>query len=268
MKKRGKTIKSKLAIVTRAEEGIVLTKKDQERYQYIAISQNQIRQVIDSLSEVISAYQQSAEAITGAMKSMIDVQERMAKQMQDVFKGIEHFQKVSALIQIPKIEDLIPDLTNLIDIISLKQPFEEPVRIFVQPEEPFEKPKALPVPKRKYNLPLTSVQIVADGFMIEGEYIKGMTRKSHAGQLFELFIRSDIKGKVTDKQLDNILGVDSNDLDYRARSYMIRDLKDALAGNKVKIDIKRYRGIKMYANKGLTRLIRKPKKVKKLAAID
>jgi len=268
MKKVGKNAKSKLVIVTRPEEGIILTRQDQERYQYIAISQNQVRQVIDSLADVILAYQQRIEAVTDAMRAMIAAQERVAKQMQDMFKSIEHFRKVSALIQIPKIENLVPNLTNLLDIISTRNPLEEPVRIFIQPDEPFEKPKALTAPHKKYNLPLTSVQIIADGFTIEGQYIKGMTRKSQAGRLFELFIRSDLKGKVSDQLLDEILGTEYSDFDYHARSYMIRDLKDALAGNKIKIDIKRYRGIKQYVYKGLTKLLRKPRKAKKHATTN
>jgi len=91
-----------------------------------------------------------------------------------------------------------------------------------------------------------------------------MTRKSEVGQLFELMIRSDLKGKIPDELIDQIKSSNSDELAYRARSYVIRDLKVILAGNKLKLDMERYRALEKYHFKGLTKYIRKPRRTKKI----
>jgi hypothetical protein len=246
------------AIIKKAEEGFVLTKKEQEAYQFITITGKQMQNMVAGLSEAIRSYEEIGKSVAGVIKEAVNMQKIFAEQLQGLFKSLAVFNEINALIQIPFIDFNLRNTTNSF------QTQLQPVRIFVQPNEPYEPPKSLPPPKRKYDLPLTAVQIEGKGFTLEGEYVKGMTRKSEVGQLFELMIRSDLKGKIPDELIDQIKSSNSDELAYRARSYVIRDLKVILAGNKLKLDMERYRALEKYHFKGLTKYIRKPRRTKKI----
>lgn len=240
------------AIAKRAEEGFVLTKKEQEAYQFMVITGEQIRTMTKRINEAIRAYAEFSLSLTGVVKEVIELQKGIAEQIRSVLDAFSKFSQINILVQIPRLT------------ITTMDYFPQPVRIFVQPNDSYQPEKVPLSPQRKYNLPLSSVQIEGKGFTLDGKYIKGMTRKSEVGQLFELMLRSDLKGKIPDELIDEIKSTDSDELAYRARSYIMRDLKEILAGNKLILDINRYRGIQQYHVKGLTKLIRKPKKVKKL----
>lgn len=250
--------------ITKPEEGILLTKKDQLRYQYITIDHSQVVSAIKGLSEAINTYKAYSETISGVIRDIVEMQQAFAEQIRGVLQAVETFREITTLIQVPIPTNPIPDFRKILDVTRRTYPPQEPVRVFVQPNTPFEPQKALLPINRKREFPLTAVQIIGNGFEIDGEYIKGITRSSEKGQLFELMIRSDLNGKIPDKLFARIMKNPSNEMEYRARSYVIRDLKDALAGNKLKLDIKRYRGIQQYRAKSITKYIRKPRKTKQL----
>ncbi len=238
-------------IAKRAEEGFILSEKEQETYQFITITSKQMLNVVAGLNEAIRSYAEFSKSVVGIIKETVEFQKKFAEQVKSILESFSIFDQINILVQIPK---TTPNFESQI----------EPVRIFVQPNEPYGSSKSLSSLKRKHDLPLTAVRIQGKGFTLDGKYIKGMTRRSEVGQLFELMLRSDLKGKISDELIDEIKSSDSEELDYRARSYLIRDLKEILAGNKLVLNINRYRGIQQYHVKGLIKLIRKPKKVKKL----
>ncbi len=248
------------AIIKKAEQGIVLTKKEREAYQFIVITSKQLKAFTEGLAEMTRRYAEALQSVSGVVNQVMEAQLLITKNLEKLFDGLAAVQRITALVQIPRI--IIP--TSKLEYFGSYTEIEKPLRIFVQPDEPFKPPKSLSHPKRKYDLPLTAVQIKGEGFTLEGEYVKGMTRKSEVGQLFELMIRSDLKGKIPDELIDQIKSSDSDELAYRARSYVIRDLKEILAGNKLELDMARYRGIKQYHFKKLTKRIRKSQRTKKI----
>ncbi|MFZ2026341.1 MAG: hypothetical protein WAV30_03590 [Microgenomates group bacterium] len=253
------------SFINKPEEGIILSKKDQSEYEFITISQSQIRSTVEALTEVIQTYKEYSETVTGVIREVVEMQQTFAEQLRGLFRGIEAIREMSILIQIP-IKQTISDFRGLLDLTGYNYAPQDQVRIFVQPNTPFKPQEILPSPKRKFNILLTSVQIIGNGFMAEGEYIRGITRKSEKGRLFELMIRSDLRGIIPDDLFNSIMKGSPLEVDERARSFVLRDLKIALAGNKLKLNLTRYRGIQAYHVKSVTKYIRKPRKVKKLVA--
>lgn len=252
--------------ITKPEEGILLTKKDLQRYQYLTIDHSQVISAIRGLSEAINTYKAYSETISGVIRDIVEMQQTFAEQIRGVLQAVETFREITTFIQIPVINNPIPDFKGILDLTGYTNISQEPVRVFVQPNTPFESQDSLSIPKRKMELSLTLVQIVGNGFLLKGEYIKGMTRKSEAGRLFELMIRSDLRGKISDDQFNSIMNSSPLEVEERARSFVLRDLKEILAGNKLKLNLTRYRGIQAYHIKSVTKYIRKPRKTKQLAA--
>ncbi|MDH7476253.1 MAG: hypothetical protein QHH09_02155 [Microgenomates group bacterium] len=201
------------AIVKKAEQGIVLTKKEQEAYQFIVVSSNQFKALTEGLRELVQSYTETAESVTGVFKQMAEMQLQFAKSLKNLFAGLEAVGKITALIQFPKF--IIP--TSKFDDTKSYPEMEKPLRKFIQPDKPYVAPKFFPTPKRKYKLPLTAIQVEDNGFTIEGTYIKNITRKSLIGQILELFIRADYNGYVSDKLIDDIIGRGLLKIDYVAR---------------------------------------------------
>ncbi|MFZ2206749.1 MAG: hypothetical protein WA061_01215 [Microgenomates group bacterium] len=253
------------SLISKPEEGIILSKKDQSEYEFITISHSQIRSTVEALTEVIQTYKEYSETVSGVIREVVEIQKTFAEQLRGLFRGIEAIREMSILIQIP-VKQTISDFRGLLDLTGYNYLPQEQVHIFVQPNTSFEHQKILPSPKRKIDLSLTSVQIIGNGFIIEGEYIHGITRKSEKGRLFELMVRSDIRGIIPDDLFNSIMNGSPLEVDERARSFVLRDLKIALAGNKLKLNLTRYRGIQAYHVKSVTKYIRKPRKVKKLVA--
>lgn len=239
------------AIIKKAEEGFVLTKKEQEAYQFITITGKQMQNMVAGLSEAIRSYAEFSQSLAGVIKETVEFQMKFAEQVKSILESFSIFDQINVLIQIPKTAPTYESQA-------------EPVRIFVQPNEPYEPSKSLPSPKRKRDLPLTAVQIEGKGFTLDGEYIKGMTRYSNVGKALELAMRSDLKGMISDKLLDEALGIEPWQGNYEVRGYVFRDLQKILAGNKLKLNIKRYRAIQKYKIESITKYIRKPRMTKKL----
>lgn len=248
------------AIVKKAEQGIVLTKKEQEAYQFIVISSNQLKALTEGLGELVQSYTETAKSVTGAFKQMAEMQLQFAKSLKGLFAGLEAVGKITALIQFPKF--IIP--TSKFDSTKSYPEMEKPLRIFIQPDKPYIAPKFFPTPKQKYKLPLTAIRAEGNGFIVEGMYIKNITRKSLIGQILELFIRADYNGYVSDKLIDDIIGRGSLKINYVARCNTLRDLKKVLAKNKLKLPLKRERGIGRYKAGPIIRYIRTPRKTKRI----
>lgn len=225
---------------------VIFSKPQLSDFKYVVIPTEQLVFTAELFDNLAKSYSAVVDQLQEMNRKILESKINFAKKLSETLIKISTFDNVNVLIEVAK-----------------QQSSLQTTRIFVQPNKPYEPPKSLPSPKSKYNLPLTSVKIEGKGFTAEGEYIKGMTRKSEVGQLFELMIRSDLKGKIPDELIDEIKGSYSDEIDYRARSYVMRDLKKILAGNKLKLDIERHRAIEKYYIKGLTKYIRKPRKVKK-----
>ena len=164
------------------------------------------------------------------------------------------FDKINVVFQLPKVY-IPPPTFSLPKLPTFDDIESRPIRIFIEPE----KPKALPDPKRKFLMPTNMVVVMNDGFMVNEQPIKGFTRKSKVGKLFALLISNK---SVSDKEMYATLEIN----DERTFSFIIRDLKDILLRkNKLELDIERYRSIKAYGVNGITKRIRKPKSVKKIA---
>lgn len=247
------------AIMKKAEQGIVLTKKEQEAYQFVVVTSNQLKTFTEGVRELTRGYTEALQSVSGVVKQLIEAQLLFAKHLEKLFEGLAAIEKITALIQVPKIVITPIKLGNL----GTYSEIERPLRIFVQPDKPYIAPKYLPTPKRKYKLPLTAIQTEGKGFTIEGEYIRNITRKSLTGKVLELMIRADLKGNVSDKAIDEIIGTGSLKTDYVARCNTLRDLKEILAGNKLKLPLKRDRGIGRYKVNSIIRYIRKPRKAKR-----
>ncbi|OQY66049.1 hypothetical protein B6D29_03195 [Microgenomates bacterium UTCPR1] len=239
------------AIAKRAEEGFILTKKEQEAYQFIVITSKQMMAAAEAVGKLAQSYEEAAKSVTGMVQKIMEQQQQFAKQLKKLFEGVAAFQQIYILIQMPR--TTIPTVDHQSEL----------VRIFVQPDEPNIIHKPLPSPKRKYELPPTAVKIIGKGFTAEGKYISGITRKSEVGRTFELFIRSDFKEAIPDKAIDEIIGIGPYECGYEARDRVIGDLKKILMKqNKLKLNIKRDRAIGQYIDISLTQYIRKPRKAK------
>lgn len=244
------------AIIPKTEEGIILSKKDSRLYHYVTISHSQMQSTIKRLTEAIDMYQAYSESVVGVINEVVNMQKRFAEQLRGVFETIEKIQNVTAFIQFPNIDKIAGAAGQNITPL-------EPLKIFVQPNTPYDQSSYLPVKRRKYELSLTDVDIVGDGFTAEGQYIKGMTRHSAVGRSFELIIRADLMGVIPDQLLDKAIGIGSWQDNDEVRSITLRDLKDILEDNKIQLSLERYRAINQYRVKSLIKRIRKKRKSKK-----
>jgi len=238
-----------------AIEGIVLPNFD-EAFECIRITNKQLFEFADTTRSLAKAYSNIAIQLQGAMRELAKSQQHIAEMLSDLCRKVasEQIDIIIRSIRIPDLSGLIFPAQN----IQL-----QPAQIFVQPTPSYIPPKALPVPKRKQKLQLTAVNIEGNGFVINGEYIHGMTRDSKPGRLFELMIHKDMNGVISDDLIGEVLDIEA--VDYRAWGFTLRDLKKILLGNKLTIDLKRYHAIGKYKVKAITKYIRKPRKKRKIA---
>ncbi|MDP2585464.1 MAG: hypothetical protein Q8P29_01135 [Candidatus Levybacteria bacterium] len=247
--------KKPMSLKTPAIEGIVLPNFD-KAFECIRITNKQLFEFADTTRSLAKAYSNIAVQLQGTMRELAKSQQHIAEMLSDLCRKVasEQIDLIIRSIRIPDLSQLIFPVQN----IQL-----QPAQIFIQPTSSYIPPKALPIPRRKQNLQLTAVNIEGSGFVINGEYIRGMTRDSKPGKLFELMIHKDMNGVISDDLISEV--VDINAGDYRAWGFVLRDLKEILLGNKLTIDLKRYRAIGKYRVKAITQYIRKPRKNKKIA---
>jgi hypothetical protein len=236
-----------------ALEGVIVPNFD-EIFESVRITSAQLGGFAKAAANLANSYSSFAIGLQGAMQEFAKSQQRIAEAMAELSSH-------AALNQLEIIIRTfhVPDFP----IPNFPVPKLQPIQIYVQPAPAYVPPKALPAPKRKHNLELTAINIEENGFVINDEYIHGMTRDSKPGRLFELFIQKDVAGEITDKLINEVLDIEVGD--YRAMGFVLRDLKDILAGNKLKLNLERYRAIGKYRLKAITQYIRKPRKKKKIA---
>lgn len=234
--------------LTKVEEG-KLVEVAGPLFDYFVITSKQIKQFNEAVLEAANVYKKVGENLTGIAKTFVQAQENLANQLYGISSLLENIGKISFVIPVPK----------------LYSQQNEPIPIYIQPDKPYV-PKLLPTPKRKQTFPLERVMIKEKGFVLNGEYISGMTINSQPGRLFELMIRSDLGGIIPDDLLGSVLRTKKGD--YFAFSTVINDLKNILRKNHLKLDMVRNRAIKEYRVKAITKRIRNPKKKKKVKNMD
>ncbi len=236
-----------------ALEGVIVPNLSKV-FESVLITNAQLSNFADTVAGLASAYGSFAIGLQGAMQEFAKSQQRIAEAIAAISRNaaLNQMEIVIRSFRIPEFPTL-----------NFPVPKLQPVQVFVQPAPAYIPPKALPLPRRKQKLPLTTVAMKEDGFVHNGEYIRGVTKGSQVGMLFELFIDQKLAGVIPDSLIYEMLHINSGD--YRARDYVIRDLKDILMGNKLELIMDRYRGLKQYTILGITKRIRKSKKKKKLA---
>lgn len=225
--------------------------------QVIQINSGQLLEAVNKLNELARVYGNFAIQTTGVLNTFVKQQEQIAETLAIFTKKLSLFDNIDLFIK----SSLISDIVETNALATRPSPV---VQVFIQPSNTLsiQLPKALPAPKRKQQLPLSTVTIQEDGFVHNGVYIKGMTKGSQVGMLFELFIDQNLAGIIPDELIDKVLHISPGD--YQARDYVLRDLKEVLQGNKLELNLERYRGLKQYKLFGITKRIRKSKKQKKL----
>lgn len=236
--------KKNLSLARRARVEIGTVIRPVDMYESLVITSEQIAQFQESLAMAMQAYEQFAERISGVIKMVVEQQLAIANVLMRVSESLSVFKQINVV------------MTNLSADTLVLSP-----HIFVQPNQPYSEPKALPLPQRKKHLSLAAVKVEGHGFALEGQYIKGMTVQSQTGRLFQLMLRQDLAGKIPDVLIGSALRVDATD--YQAWGFVLRDLKEILAGNKLKLTINRYRANSAYNVTSLTKYIRTPKKKKR-----
>jgi hypothetical protein len=229
----------------------------QQLYEYLVIPSESIQSFTKAVLEVSNVYAQFAKQAHNAVQELFQQQQRFAEALYELLNGMSMVTKMNIVIRTP----IMQDISRL---SSFPMELLQPTQIFVQPNQRYvpEKVKALPSPKRKQDVSLAMIQVEGNGFTLDGEYIRGMTRKSKTGRLFELMIRRDLAGMIDDESIEKITNIASGD--YRARGFVLRDLKDILAGNKIELNMERYVGIGKYKINNLIKRIRKSKNKKRL----
>lgn len=246
---------SVVSTVSILQEQLVIPKIVQ-LYEYIFIPNWQLNEINNGLLEITKVYNEFANQVTGVVKEFVEAQKRIVVGLNEICGAVSVIDQVNITIRTPVFE--FPTISNILNS-NLQLP---PSQIFIQPDQPHYPIKTLPSKRRKATFPLTVIHTENNGFTINGEYIAGMTRGSKPGRLLELVISKDLEGVLPDNLIYHILKIDVGD--YRTLSFVLRDLKKILAGNKLELNTKRYQAIAKYKVSGITKRIRNPKKVKKL----
>lgn len=237
--------KKKLSLINRAPVQVGTVINPVEIYETLVINTEQLKHLSDGLLAAIKFYEESAVRINKVFEGVIEGQLQIARTLQKVTDALSVFDQINVVI-------------TKLSINRFPQ-------IFVQPNQQYQKLKILPQPQRKKQLSLAAVSIEGQGFVLEGQYIKGMTMESKAGKLFQLMLRQDLAGVIPDKLIGETLRADASD--YQTWGFVLRDLKEILAGNKLTLDMERYRAISKYKVRSLTRRIRKQRKRKRTVKI-
>ncbi len=233
--------------LTKVEEGEIV-KLVEPMFDYFVVSSKQLQRLTEAALEAANFYNRMSESLFGPMQAMFKMQEQIASQIANLSKMVANvFERINFVFPVPRLDMIIPELT--------------PIPIYIQPDEPYNPPKKLPSGDRKKKLPISAIEIVGNGFTVEGEYIKGMTLRSKPGRLLNLMIRRDLQGRISDNLIGQATGEEP--ADYRAWGIVMRDLKDILMGKKLRMDIERQEELKRYELKSLTKYARRPKKSKK-----
>lgn len=233
--------------LTKVEEGQII-KMTEPMFDYFEISSKQLQRFAEVAQEATEFYTRMARDVFGPAQMMLKMQEQIASQIAGLSKMVaDTFERINFVFPVPKLDVIIPELTS--------------IPIYIQPDEPYRPPKELPSGEKKKKLPISAIEIVGNGFTVEGEYIKGMTLRSKPGRLLNLMIRRDLQGRISDNLIGQATGEEPTD--YRAWGIVMRDLKDILMGKKLRMDIERQEELKRYELKSLTKYARRPKKSKK-----
>lgn len=234
--------------LTKIEEAqlIVATKP---LFEYYAVTSKQLGQFADAALKATNVYSQLAESLIGPARAMIEAQKRMADYVYHIAKILTTFNQINFVIPIPRQDYDFPKPPAL--------------PIYIQPDSPYTPIKEISSGKKKQQLPLTAIKIEGKGFMVEGEYIKGITLSSKTGKLLQLMLREDLQGIIPYKLIGEAVGMEPDD--YRAWGFVMRDLKQILIGKKkLKLNMERYKGIEQYRINSLTKYLRRPGKSKKI----
>lgn len=218
--------------------------------EYFVIPSQELKRVSEAALEATNIYTKLADTFYGPANALIKAQLQVSNYLYNLTRILAKFNQINFVIPVPQND--IPE--------------QKRVLIYVQPNEPYNPIKSLPVPHRKQTFSLEQVMIREEGFTLNGEYISGMTIKSQPGKLFELMIRKDLGGIISDELLSKVLGTRRGD--YSALSIVINDLKHILKHNKLKINMVRNRAIKEYRTKSITKHIRNPRGRKKARSSD
>ena len=196
-----------------------------------------------------------AERIAEPIRDILEAQNKIAQQMKEVCEAVSTITNGILIVRTPIINIFTPQEVSSVS--------SSPVTPVFTNSDPKIATKLLPKPRRKEYLSLVAVEIENNGFKIDDEYIRGMTRNSKPGKLFELMINPDQAGKLPDKITFRTLGISQGD--YRALGFVLRDLKEILESNKLELDMERSRAISRYIVNGIIKRIRNRKKFKRLA---
>jgi hypothetical protein len=230
--------------LTKVEEGQIIERTGY-LFDYFVITSRQLNAFAEAAQRVTNIYSQLSEGLFGPAKALIQAQEKIANSLLNLSKQLAKFNQINFVIPIPRTDF----------------PQTRPLPIYIQPDQEYPTTKSLPSPNKKYHLSLEKVRIENKGFIVDSEYfLRGMTTDSNRGKLFQLMIRRDLGGNISDKLISEAIGVKAN---YDAWKYTLRDLKENLANNKIKLDIERYRGLGIYKVRGITKYLRRPRKMKK-----
>lgn len=235
--------------LTKVEEGILI-KQAKPIFDYFVVSSNQLQKLGEAAAEAASLYNAVAKSVFGPLQTMFKVQEQIAKQISMLTKiYVGAFEKINFIFPIPTLD---PNIF----------PKDVSLPVYVQPDKPYIPIKQIQLGKKKEQLPISAIEIESNGFVLQGEYIRGLTLKSQTGRLLELMVRKDIHGTISDDMIGE--ATDKKPNDYQAWGNVFRDLKDILLDkNKLKLDVERYPALKKYQVLGLTKYLRKPRKNKK-----
>lgn len=242
------------------EEGIVIEEQVKESYEYVEIP---INEVLRGLGDMLQTYAKISMQAAGIAKAVAEMQRGFVENIQKAVKDASKFGDLSLVIY----RSFGTELTNQNHIGSsdkstLANTEAQETRVYIQPTTPYIPSLTFPLTRRKKQFPITAVEIVGKGFTLHGEYISGITTDSKQGKVFRVFIRRDLVGNVDDKLLYEAAGVPIGRYDLFGP--VLQGLKERLLlGNKIEMNLERYRGIKRYRLKGITKRIRLPKRKKK-----
>lgn|GEM_PF-2592682 len=249
-----------LAIVelARREAQAQVIQRYEGRYEQLIINPEQIQHIAETFATMAKTYGGFIQAAAEDAKRRVRAQQGIAQSLSTMCSTLSLTKEVSFMIQTP----IVPEFPVLQPYKGSLIPDGEIIEFPALTPIPEKAVISLPLPKQKYLVPLSAVTIRNNGFMIEGKPIKGMTINSNHGKVFSLLVAPEASDMVPDNVIEKMLHIEPGD--YQALCYVIRDLKRVLAGNKLELDMERFRSVKGYKTKALVQRIRKPKKLKKI----
>lgn len=219
-------------------------------YEYLSIPSKQLDTFVTYITNLAQGYEEHVNSSIGKpAQEFARIQQQIAETLVEIGKQVAELGQTGIVIRSLR-EDTLQNRIS---------PQPPTVDIFLQPERLVSIPKGKLSRKRKQIFPLSALSTSGKKFVLGEQVIKHFTIHSQRGEILDLL---RLTSAPSQKDMAKAARVDD---DYRALSFVLRDLKRVLEKNNLVLRVTYDEDSKTYKSEHITRYIRVPKRKKKTA---